>query len=173
MVMTPPLHNCFQTYLSKDWKVHDLDIKRIVVIAYQASNSTTQEIALKIQLNIPHNFTPGIVVLNYRNAWTSTTLQIISYAYREAYASSAMNNEFEFLDRVGLYLNQIFVVNGTGRIIHVPPKQHQFHRNSWRKGELKQNHKYYTVSFNKGDHHHCVLCGNIFDSEVSVWIGLI
>ncbi len=127
--------------------------------------SVTQEVALKIQLRIPHSFTPGIMVYSYQNAWASTALQIICYAYHKLY--SPVDNELEFLDRVGLYLNEKIAVKVTERIAAHEPKKRQLHHRPWWRGKMERQHKRRITNFDGG--RYCILCGSIVGSEVLVW----
>ncbi len=122
---------------------------------------TTQEVALKVPLRIPHSFNPGIMVYSYQNAWASTALQLICYAYHELEDSTA-DDELEFLDRVGLYLNQKIAIKVTERIATAhESKKRQLHHRAWWGGKMEQKHKYGIGG------HNCILCGgSIVRSEV-------
>ncbi len=104
------------------------------------------------------------MVRNYQNAWASSAMQIISYAYHEAY--SPADNGLEFLNRGGIYLNEKFGGgNVTERIVHESPKRHH---PWWRRRKIIQQH---ISNFNKS--RHCILCRNMISSEVLfLWFAL-
>ncbi len=112
--------------------------------------------ALKLKLSIPHSFSPAITIRNYQNAWVSSAMQIIAYAYHEAY--SRADNDLEFLDGCGQYLNQNFRGgNVTERIVH---KSQNRHHKWWRRRKIEQ---YHHAEQNKS--FYCILCRNVASSE--------